>query len=117
MLIEGPLKISIAEPADGQGKILVIGFKPDFQTLDLPEQGQRFREYMETLERGIASITQDDDRNRAGMLIVQQVAEQLLPHVEAGELALEENMTVQIRQSEQAVALTDLLATSGAKTD
>jgi primosomal protein N'' len=116
MLIEGPLRISIAEPADGQGKILVIGFQPEFQKLDLSEQGQRFREYLATLEQGIASIAQEDDRNRAGMLIVQQVAEQLLPHVETGELALEENMTVQIRQEEQAVALTDLLATSPANT-
>ena len=115
MLIEGPMKISIAEPADGQGKILVIGFQPDFQSLDLAEQGQRFRDYLATLGQGIAAISRDDDRNRAGMLIVQQVAEQLLPHIESGELALEENMTVQIRQSEQVVALTDLLSSTTAK--
>ncbi len=116
MLIEGPLKISIAEPADGQGKILVIGFQPDFQSLGLPERGQQFREYLVTLEQGIGSISSENDRNRAGMLIVQQVAEQLLPHVESGELALEDNMTVQIRQTEQAVALTDLLSSTASKT-
>ncbi|MCB1830051.1 MAG: transcriptional regulator [Chromatiaceae bacterium] len=110
MLIEGPLNIAIAEPADGQGKILVIGFQPEFQQLDLAGQSRQFNAYLEMLEESITGDDQIDERNRAGMLIVQQIAEQLLPHIESGDLALEETMTVQIRQSEQVVAITDLLA-------
>jgi hypothetical protein len=109
MLIEGPLKIAIAEPADGIGKILVMGFQPDFQALPLPQQGEVLRRYLFDLEAAAMAIADPDDRNRVGMLIVQQIAEQLLPHVEAGELALEETITVQIRQDDQAVALTGLL--------
>ena len=109
MLIEGPMNIAIAEPADGQGKILVVGFAPDFQALDASEQGGRFRGYLETLSGAIERIEDQADPNRAGMLIVQQIAEQLLPHIESGELALEETMTIQIRQDQQAVALNDLL--------
>jgi len=110
MLIEGPLNISIAEPADGQGKILVIGFQPEFQALDLSEQSSRFRAYLGLLNGNIRALEASDERNRAGMLIVQQITEQLLPHIESGDLALEETMTVQIRQNEQAVAVTDLLS-------
>ena len=110
MLIEGPLNIAIAEPADGQGKILVIGFQPEFQQLDLPEQSRRFRAYLEMLGGSVTGSDRIDERNRAGMLIVQQIAEQLLPHIESGDLVLEETMTVQIRQSEQSVAITYLLA-------
>ena len=110
MLIEGPLKIAIAEPEDGQGKVLVIGFQPDFQALDLSGQSRRFRAYLETLKQNIEAPEATDERNRAGMLIVQQIAEQLLPHIESGDLVLEETMTVQIRQNEQAVAVTDLLS-------
>jgi len=110
MLIEGPLKIAIAEPEDGQGKVLVIGFQPEFQSLNLAAQASHFRAYLTELQGYIESPGSTDERNRAGMLIVQQIAEQLLPHIESGDLALEETMTVQIRQSEQAVAVVDLLA-------
>jgi hypothetical protein len=109
MLIEGPLNISIADPADGQGKVLIMRFSPEFQSLDLPAQGSGFREYIASLGQGIATISDEADRNKAGMMIVQQIAEQLLPHVENGELALEEQMVIQIRQESQAVALSDLL--------
>lgn len=110
MLIEGPLNIAIAEPADGQGKVLVIGFQPEFQVLDLSGQSHQFRAYLEELKVYIEAPDGTDERNRAGMLIVQQIAEQLLPHIESGDLVLEETMTVQIRQSEQTVAVVDLLS-------
>lgn len=110
MLIEGPLKIAIAEPEDGQGKILVIGFQSEFQALDRSGQARRFRAYLEVLNENITAPEGTDERNRAGMLIVQQIAEQLLPHIESGDLVLEETMTVQIRQDEQAFAVSDLLA-------
>ena len=109
MLIEGPLKIAIAEPEDGQGKILVMGFTPEFQALDLDRQGMVFRDYLTSLTEAVEGDANLDQRNRAGMLIVQQVVEQLLPHVVAGELALEETMTVQIRQEEHVGALSGLL--------
>ena len=110
MQIEGPLKIEIAEPADGQGKILVSAFQRDFQLLGLAEQGAAFRTYLETLDQKITQVLPAGDPNRAGMLVVQQIAEQLLPHIESGELALDETMTVQIRQADQVLALTDLLS-------
>ncbi len=109
MLIEGPMNITIAEPADGVGKILVIAFTPEFQALDLGAQGRAFRDYLATLAEGIAAAP-PGDLDRQGMIIIQQIAEQLLPHIESGELALEESMTVQIRQEGQAGALVDLLA-------
>lgn len=109
MLIEGPMNVAIAEPADGQGKVLVITFRPEFQSLNRSRQGEQFRAYLESLGGHISSGDRLDVHNRAGMLIVQQIAEQLLPPIESGELALEERITVQIRQQEQVVALKDLL--------
>ncbi len=109
MLIEGPLKIAIAEPEDGEGRILVMGFTPEFRALDLAGQGDAFRDYLAGLNESIASDAGIDARNRAGMMIVRQIVEQLLPHVVAGELDLEQSMTVQIRRTEQASALADLL--------
>ncbi len=109
MLIEGPLRITVAEAAAGQGWVLVLAFKPEFQSLGLEGQAAQFRDYLQKLHSDIAAIADEDDRNRAGMLIIQQVVEQLLPHVEAGELELEESIIIQIQQNSQVVALTDLL--------
>lgn len=111
MLIEGPMNITISDPADGQGKVLVILFTPEFQALPLKQQGQQFQDYMRLLARHIDSQDAVDERNRAGMAIIYQFADQLLPHILSGDLALEERIVLQIRQEDQAVALTDLLAT------
>ena len=110
MLIEGPLKVAIGEPADGQGKVLTITFDPAFQALTLEQQGAQFGAYIRELEGEITGRP-DGDRNKAGMTIIHQFAEQLLPHVVAGDLVLEEPMIVQIRQEREAGALVDLLAT------
>lgn len=109
MLIEGPIRITVAEAAAGQGWVLVLAFKPEFQALGLDEQARQFRDYLTRLNTDIAGISDENDRNRAGMLIIQQIVEQLLPHVEAGELELEESIIIQIQQNSQVVALTDLL--------
>ena len=109
MLIEGPMNISIAEPADGKGKVLVILFTPEFQALSLAGQGEVFRDYLQMLSDEIAAIDSEEDRNRAGMIIVQQFAEQLYPHITNGELALEERIVIQLRQETQAAVLVDLL--------
>ena len=112
MLIEGPLRISVAEATDGQGWVLVLAFQPDFQALDVTSQGEQFREYLQKLNTDIAGISAEDDPNRAGMLIIQQIVEQLYPHVQAVELDIAESIIIQIQQNSQVVALTDLLQQS-----
>ena len=110
MLIEGPMNITISDPADGQGKVLVILFTPEFQALTLEQQGEQFQAYMNMLAEHINSQDKIDERNRAGMAIIYQFTEELLPHIVSGDLALEERIVLQLRQESQAVALTDLLA-------
>ena len=109
MLIEGPMKIEIAEPADGQGKLLMVSFEPEFQTADISEQVSRFRTYLAGLVTNMTDTATVDERTRQGMMIVHQFSEQLLPHIESGDLALDETTIIQIRQEQQAGALVDLL--------
>ncbi len=109
MVIKDPIKISIAEPAGGAGKSVVIEFSPEFQSLEAGHQGTEFQNFLEQLGPDIRSIDQQHDRNRAGMLIFQQFAEQLFAPIMAGELALEETLTVQIGREAQAGALVGLL--------
>lgn len=113
MLIEGPMNITITEPADGQGKVLVMVFTPEFQAQGLPERVTAFQDYISELQRLIGAEGGVDQRNRAGMAIVQQFAEQLLPYIQSDDLALEEQIVIQIRQEDQVAALQDLLASGG----
>lgn len=107
MDIQGPLKIGVLDDPEKMGWELHLSFTDEFKAMSLESQGQSFRDYLAGLEREIAA-RDEHDRNRAGMLIVQQIGEQLLPHVQAGEIAMEETMIVEIGQN-QAVSLTELL--------
>ncbi len=107
MDIEGPVQIKIGEPADGQGRLLLLSFRPDFVAKPPPERAAAFAGYLQELTRGVADPNLDE-ANRQGMLIVQQVAEQLLPHLQADDLDLEQEMIIQIRPQE-AAAISDLL--------
>ena len=107
MDIQGPIKIGVLSDPETAGWELQMKFTDDFKSADLEQQGRIFAAYLGELAREING--QDaDDANRAGMLIVQQIGEQLLPHIQAGEIALEETMIVEIGR-EQAFSLTDLI--------
>ena len=107
MEINGPLTIGVAEKLEGNGLELHIGFTEGFRKLGLDEQGAAFRAYLSDLGGRIDALSATD-QNRAGMLLIQQVAEQLLPHVKAGELSLGDTIVVDIGGG-IPVSLADLL--------
>jgi hypothetical protein len=94
MLIEGPLTIGIVENSTG-GNELHLGFRPEFRALKLPEQSDAMHEFVHFLKTEI-DILEEHDPNRAGMLMILQIAEELLPHIEANEVPLEETIVVNI---------------------
>jgi hypothetical protein len=112
MLIEGPLKIGVLDRTDSPGRELHFTFTPEFRHLEPSAQGEEMRRYLTRLAEQIQSIADESDPNRQGMLIVLQVAEQLLPHVEAGEMAMEETIVVEMGAEEAAgISVIDLLKT------
>lgn len=108
MEIEGPLRIGVVETQGNAGWDLQIEFRDEFQKLSLEQQGAEFRSYLTKLAMDIHAL-EETDRNRQGMMLVQQLVEQLLPHVESGDLALGETINVQIARSAAAVSLNDLI--------
>jgi hypothetical protein len=108
MDIEGPLNFSVAAGEGASGYELFLDFKQDFQSLPLMAQGDGFRSYLDSLSVLLADSSLEE-RTRQGMLIVQQIAEQLLPHVESGDLALNETINIHIRADSPEVSLVDLL--------
>ena len=96
MDIPGPLKIGILDDPGTTGRELHLSFTDEFKKLSLKSQGAVFREYLSDMGKEIGA-RDEQDRNRAGMLIVQQIGEQL-PHIQAGEIG-----------RNQAISLTDLV--------
>jgi hypothetical protein len=113
MLIEGPLKVGVLDRTDAPGRELHFTFTPEFRHLDPSAQGAEMRRYLAQLAEQIQSIADESDANRQGMLIVMQVAEQLLPHIEAGEMAMEETIVVEMGPETPGLSVIDLLKTEG----
>jgi len=108
MLIEGPLKIGVLDHPDQPGRELHIDFTPEFQSLESTSQARAFAQYLNELALGIDSLAEDDP-NRTGMLIVQQIAEQLSPHIANGDLELEETIVVEMGRDYSSDSLMNLL--------
>ena len=108
MLIEGPLKIGVLDQPDQPGRELHINFTAEFQSLEPSRQIQIFTDYLSELANGIAALAKDDP-NRSGMLIVQQIAEQLSPHIASGDLELEQTIIVEMGRDYSSDSLMSLL--------
>lgn len=96
MEIEGPIRISVVENPNSVNRELHLDFTRQFKAIPLAEQTTRFRLYLDELQRAIASLP-EGSADRQGMLTVFQIAEQLLPHITTGQLALEETIVVEIQ--------------------
>ncbi len=108
MLIQGPFKIGVLDQPDQPGRELHIEFTPEFQSLELQNQAQEFQEYLMELEQGITTLAEDDP-NRAGMLVVQQIAEQLSPHIQSGDVELQDTIIVEMGRDYSSDSLMNLL--------
>jgi len=95
MIIEGPFRLAVLESTDTPMHELHLDFTEAFRALPVEEQVAELRRYLAELHKAILEASEDSD-DRAGMLVVQQVAEQLLPHIAAGEVPLTETVVVQI---------------------
>jgi hypothetical protein len=94
MIIEGPLKIGIIDNDNGSRE-LHLDFTDEFRDMKLAQQAEAFHEFILYL-KGEIGVLEEHDPNRQGMLMIQQVSEQLLPHIEANELPLEETIVVDL---------------------
>jgi len=94
MQIDGPFTVNIIENSDSQTRELHLGFTPQYRALELNVQLKQYKDYIVQLQDDI--LKTNDDANRQGMLTIQQIAEQLLPHLEAGEIPLDETIIIEM---------------------
>lgn len=108
MDIKGPLKVGVVEPSPEGNYELHIDFADEFKTAELADQGAQFRGYLDELNQALGKGDLDE-RNAQGMLLIQQICEQLQPHIEAGEVALGETLVIEVQRT-PGVNLADLLS-------
>lgn len=108
MDINGPIKVGVVEPSPEGNYELHISFTDAFQELPEAEQGTAFRAYLAELGDDVQKPDLDD-RTRQGMLLVQQICEQLAGPVEQGAIPLSELLVVEIQRT-PGVNLTELLS-------
>lgn len=107
MDINGPVKVGVVEPSPEGNYELHISFTDEFKAADLADQGERFRAYLAELAGALGGGALDA-RDAQGVMLIQQICEQLRPHIEAGEVALGDTLVVEVQRT-PGVNLADLL--------
>jgi hypothetical protein len=95
MEITGPLKIGFLDN-DAGAREIHLDFKDEFRVLNLPQQIQQFQQFIAEISSEISKLD-EADANRQGMLTILKICQQLLPHIEANEIPLEETIVVTIQ--------------------
>ena len=96
MNIEGPINIGVVDDPAQPGRELHLAFRPEFQQLERDARVAEFETYIKDLGARIATEPEHSP-DRQGMLVVQQIAEHLLPHLRADDIPLEETIIIEIR--------------------
>lgn len=107
MDIQGPVKVGVVEPSADGNYELHIDFTEDFKAMGLAGQGEAMRDYLDVLATALDEPEQTL-RDRQGMLLMQQICEQLAEPVRIGDLALNETLVVEVQRT-PGVNLADLL--------
>lgn len=97
MEIEGPLKYKIISYDDSDDREIHVDFKEEFQKLELNEQANQFTDHVSSL-RSEAAALEEGSEERKGMLFVLQFLEELVPHIQAGAVPLDEAIVVKLQE-------------------
>ena len=63
MEITGPLSIGVIDNDTG-GRELHLKFKPEFRVLSLPQQSEQFQAFINTLNKEIHTLEENDPKSR-----------------------------------------------------
>lgn len=95
MDIQGPIRVGVVDKDDGAGRELHLDFSDNFRQLPDSQRISEFRNYINLLRKE-SSGNSLDEADRQGMLLILQIAEQLLPHLETDQMPLEETIVIEI---------------------
>ncbi|MCW8956261.1 MAG: hypothetical protein OQL09_05210 [Gammaproteobacteria bacterium] len=94
MQIEGPFTIRVVDNADNQSRELQLSFTQEYKAQEIEARIESFRQYIVNLQKSIEQ--ESDPAAQQGMLMILQISEQLLPHIETDEIPLNEMIAVEM---------------------
>ena len=92
MQINGPLKLQIIE--EEGNRELHIKFKEDYQQLDLKNRVEKMKQHLKVLHTSFHAS--NDAAEQQGMQMIIQVVSQILPLIEANEVACDETIILDL---------------------
>lgn len=111
MKIDGPLLINVQDDDVQNKRTLEISFREEYQQLELSQRVSEMTKYIQSLFQN-AQTLQDGQADKEGLLLIMQICEQLLSHLQQDELDLAETISFEMGLSEApseiSFSLTDL---------
>ncbi|MCK4710278.1 MAG: hypothetical protein KAU21_16795 [Gammaproteobacteria bacterium] len=110
MKIDGPLSINVQDDDVQNKRTLEITFNDEFQQLKLSQRVSEMKKYIQSLFQNSQSL-EDGQADKQGLLLIMQICEQLLPHLQQDELDLAETISFEMglagAQPEISISLSD----------
>lgn len=97
MQIEGPFTIRVVDNTDKQSRELQLSFTQDYRTQQTEARIEAFRQYIVNLHNAVDQ--ESDPDTQQGMLMILQISEELMPHIEADEIPLNEMIVIEMGPS------------------
>lgn len=96
---EAPFTAQLVAQENNQRRKLLLTFPAAFQRMEISAQATAMGAYMVELQQQ-ARAAEDGSREQEGILIVLQIAEQMFPHIQAGEIDLSQTIEVEMEPAE-----------------
>lgn len=106
MDIKAPFDISVQDPKPDLRE-LHFSFTDDFQVMSVEDRLETLRGYIESLIKHAQTL--EDTESQRGIITVIEITEQLLPHIQANNLPLQEILIVEIGGAAEGSSLDELL--------
>jgi len=84
-----------------------LSFTPVFQQMDVEQRLESMRGYIESMVAQ-AKLSNDEGTQR-GLMMVIELTEQLLPHIQSGGMPLQETLIVEMGEGADGFSLDELL--------
>ena len=102
-----PFNISVHDPKP-QLRELHLSFTTDFQSMTVDQRLETLRAYIESMVEQAKSTT--DTGGQRGLMMVIELTEQLLPHIQSNSLPLEQTLIVEMGEDAEGTSLDELLS-------
>jgi len=106
MDVPAPFYISVHDPKPNLRE-LHLSFTANFQLMSVDSRLETMRAYIEHMLNEAKTVT--DEGAQRGLMMVIDLTEQLLPHIQSGSMPLQETLIVEVGDAAEGASLEDLL--------